>query len=95
MIFVTMFMMLQDSFVKNAISAIDRKLPLINIDDYLFIHDSGAHGYSMGYIYNGRLRSAEILLKENGHFIKIRRAETQMNYFITFDEFPIFNKLKE
>ena len=71
--------------------AIDRKLPEINIGDYLFIHDAGAHGYSMGYNYNGRLRSAEILLKEDGSFIKIRRAETPMDYFITFDEFPIFN----
>ena len=55
-----MFMMLHDSFVKNAISAIDRKLPLINIDDYLFIHDTEDHGYSMGYNYNGRLSSSEI-----------------------------------
>ena len=75
--------------------AIDRKLPEIKIGDYLFIHDAGAHGYSMGYNYNGRLRSAELLLKEDGNFIKIRRAETPMDYFITFDEFPIFKKLKE
>ena len=75
--------------------AIDRKMPGINIGDYLFIHDAGAHGYSMGYNYNGRLRSAEVLLKEDGSFAKIRRAETPMDYFITFDEFPIYNKLKE
>ena len=70
-------------------------MPGINIGDYLFIHDAGAHGYSMGYNYNGRLRSAEVLLKEDGSFAKIRRAETPMDYFITFDEFPIYNKLKE
>ena len=75
--------------------AIDRKLPKINIGDYLFIHDAGPHGYSMGYNYNGRLRSAEILLKKDSSFVKIRRAETPIDYFITFDEFPIFNKLKE
>ena len=56
--------------------AIDRMLPKIEIGDYLFIHDTGAHGFSMGYNYNGKLRSAELLLKENGEVQMIRRAET-------------------
>jgi diaminopimelate decarboxylase len=53
--------------------------------DYLFIHDAGAHGFSMGYNYNGRLKSAELLLKEDGSVQKIRRAETPHDYFATFD----------
>ena len=65
--------------------AIDRMLPEINVGDILFIHDTGAHGFSMGYNYNGRLRSAEILLKEDGSFQLIRRAETPRDYFATFD----------
>lgn len=69
--------------------AIDRQLPEIEIGDYLFIHDTGAHGYSMGYNYNGKLRSAEVLLKENGDFELIRRAETPKDYFATFDCFDI------
>ena len=73
----------------------DRMLPEIEMGDYLFIHDAGAHGYSMGYNYNGRLRSAEVLLKADGSFEKIRRAETPMDYFATFDEFPVYDKLKE
>ncbi|MBE5890938.1 MAG: diaminopimelate decarboxylase [Lachnospiraceae bacterium] len=67
--------------------AIDRKLPKIEIGDYLFIHDTGAHGFSMGYNYNGRLRSAELLLKEDGSVKLIRRAETPADYFATFDCF--------
>lgn len=67
--------------------AIDRKLPKIDMGDYLFIHDSGAHGFSMGYNYNGRLRSAELLLKEDGSVKLIRRAETPQDYFATFDCF--------
>lgn len=67
--------------------AIDRKLPKIEIGDYLFIHDTGAHGFSMGYNYNGRLRSAEFLLKEDGSVKLIRRAETPADYFATFDCF--------
>ncbi len=65
--------------------AIDRMLPKINIGDILVIHDTGAHGYSMGYNYNGKLRSAEILLREDGITEKIRRAETPTDYFTTFD----------
>lgn len=65
--------------------AIDRKLPKIDIGDYVVIHDTGAHGFSMGYNYNGKLRSAELLLKENGEIQKIRRAETPADYFATFD----------
>lgn len=65
--------------------AIDRKLPKIDMGDYLFIHDTGAHGHSMGYNYNGKLRSAELLLKEDGSVELIRRAETLKDYFATFD----------
>jgi len=74
--------------------AIDRELPKIDMGDLLFIHDSGAHGYSMGYNYNGRLRSAEVLLQSDGSFKKIRRAETPMDYYATFDEFDIYKKLE-
>lgn len=69
--------------------AVDRKLPKIEKGDWLIIHDSGAHGYSMGYNYNGRLRSAEVLLKEDGSTELIRRAETPKDYFATFDCFDI------
>ena len=65
--------------------AINRMLPKIDIGDYLVIHDTGAHGFSMGYNYNGKLRSAEILLKENGETKEIRRAETPEDYFATLD----------
>lgn len=65
--------------------AIDRMLPKINTGDYIIIHDTGAHGFSMGYNYNGKLRSAEILLKADGSFKLIRRAETPKDYFATFD----------
>ena len=67
--------------------AVDRKLPEIDMGDYLVIHDTGAHGFSMGYNYNGRLRSAELLLKEDGSVKMIRRAETPEDYFATFDCF--------
>ena len=67
--------------------AIDRKLPKIDIGDLLVIHDTGAHGLSMGYNYNGRLRSSEILLKEDGTTKMIRRAETPEDYFRTLDGF--------
>ena len=73
--------------------AIDRLLPEIEIGDILVIHDTGAHGYSMGYNYNGKLRSAELLLKEDGTVELIRRAETQEDYFATFDCFEIGKKL--
>lgn len=65
--------------------AIDRMLPKIDIGDYLYIHDTGAHGFAMGYNYNGKLRSAEILLKEDGSYQLIRRAETPADYFATLD----------
>ncbi len=74
--------------------AVDRMLPQIEMGDYLFIHDAGAHGFSMGYNYNGRLRSAELLLKEDGSVQKIRRAETPKDYFATFDETPYFDRIK-
>ena len=73
--------------------AIDRQLPKIDIGDLIYIHDTGAHGFSMGYNYNGKLRSAEVLLKEDGSFELIRRAETPADYFSTFDQFPIYKKL--
>ena len=63
--------------------AIDRKLPKIEIGDYLVIHDTGAHGHAMGYNYNGKLRSAELMLKEDGSVELIRRAETIEDYFAT------------
>lgn len=73
--------------------AIDRMLPKIDKGDLLVIHDSGAHGYAMGYNYNGRLRSAEILLKEDGTTQMIRRAETPRDYFATFDCFDILKDM--
>ena len=75
--------------------AVDRSLPKIEMGDILFIHDTGAHGYAMGYNYNGKLKSAEILLKEDGSFEMIRRAETPRDYFATLDCFPIYNKIFE
>ena len=65
--------------------AIQRSLPRIDVGDMVVIHDTGAHGFSMGYNYNGKLRSAEVLLKEDGSFRLIRRAETPKDYFATFD----------
>ena len=65
--------------------AIERSLPEIDIGDSVCIHDTGAHGFSMGYNYNGKLRSAEVLLKEDGSFKLIRRAEKPSDYFATFD----------
>lgn len=66
--------------------AIDRILPKIEKGDYLYIHDTGAHGFAMGYNYNGKLRSAEVLKCEDGSFKRIRRAERPSDYFATFDE---------
>ena len=63
--------------------AIDRQLPKIDMGDYLVIHDTGAHGFAMGYQYNGKLRSAELLLQEDGAVRLIRRAETPDDYFAT------------
>lgn len=65
--------------------AVQRSLPKIEMGDYLVIHDTGAHGSSMGYNYNGKLRSAEILLREDGSTQMIRRAETKEDYFATLD----------
>lgn len=65
--------------------AIDRMLPEIDIGDIVAIHDTGAHGYAMGFNYNGKLRSAELLLKPDGSVKKIRRAETVEDYFSTLD----------
>ena len=65
--------------------AVDRMLPKIDMGDYLVIHDAGAHGYAMGYNYNGRLKSAELLLQTDGNVKLIRRAETLNDYFATFD----------
>lgn len=65
--------------------AVDRMLPAIDLGDIVVIHDTGAHGFAMGYNYNGKLRSAEILLKEDGTFQQIRRAETPEDYFATLD----------
>ena len=72
--------------------AIDRMLPEIQIGDILVLHDTGAHGFSMGYNYNGKLRSAEVLLREDGSHKLIRRAETPDDYFATFDFTPFFKK---
>jgi Diaminopimelate decarboxylase len=71
--------------------AIDRELPKIDIGDLVVLHDTGAHGFAMGYNYNGKLRSAEVLLKEDGSTELIRRAETPDDYFATLD----FSKWKK
>ena len=73
--------------------AIDRMLPKINMGDLLYIHDTGAHGFAMGYNYNGKLKSAEVLLHPDGTFEEIRRAERAEDYFATFSELPIYEKL--
>ncbi|MGC1375925.1 MAG: diaminopimelate decarboxylase [Anaerolineales bacterium] len=65
--------------------AIDRLLPAVESGDLVVIHDTGAHGYAMGFNYNGKLRSAELLLRENGEVLPIRRAETPEDYFATLD----------
>ena len=64
----------------------------MDMGDILVIHDAGAHGFSMGYNYNGKLRSAEVLLKEDGTSQLIRRAETPQDYFATFDFMNLFQK---
>ena len=74
--------------------AIDRMLPAIEPGDLLVIHDTGAHGHSMGYNYNGKLRSAELLLREDGSVSLIRRAETPRDYFATLDCFPVYEKIR-
>jgi diaminopimelate decarboxylase len=70
--------------------AVDRLLPEVDVGDLLVIHDAGAHGHSMGFNYNGKLRSAELLLRENGEVVQIRRPETPEDYFSTLD----FNALE-
>ena len=72
--------------------AIDRMLPKIDIGDTLVIHDTGAHGFAMGYNYNGKLKSAEVLLCEDGTAKLIRRAESPKDYFATFDCFEEFKE---
>ncbi|MFO7815653.1 MAG: diaminopimelate decarboxylase [Halanaerobiales bacterium] len=71
--------------------AVDRDLPKIDIGDTLVIHDTGAHGHAMGFNYNGKLRGGELLLRENGQVVEIRRPETVEDYFRTLD----FDKLKD
>lgn len=73
--------------------AIDRKLPKIDMGDLLVIHDTGAHGFAMGYNYNGRLWSAEVLLKEDGSFQLIRRPQTPKDYFATLDFTEEYRKM--
>ncbi|MEZ3422003.1 MAG: diaminopimelate decarboxylase [Eubacterium sp.] len=73
--------------------AINRRLPEINMGDIVYIHDTGAHGFSMGYNYNGKLRSAELLLCTDGSTKLIRRAETPKDYFSTFDCFDFHKDL--
>ncbi len=73
--------------------AIDRKLPKIDKGDYLFIHDTGAHGSAMGYNYNAKLWCAELLLKEDGSMELLRRAETEKDYFATLDFTGLFKDL--
>ena len=75
--------------------AIDRMLPKIEMGDLIYIHDTGAHGFAMGYNYNGKLKSAEILLKPDKSFELIRRAETPADYFRTFDCFDFYKKVTE
>jgi diaminopimelate decarboxylase len=71
----------------------ERPLPEITLGDLLLIHDTGAHGFSMGYNYNGRLRSAEVLYTGEGKYRVIRRAETPRDYFATLDVDPAAEKL--
>ncbi len=70
--------------------AVDRNLPKIDMGDILYVHDTGAHGHAMGYNYNGKLRSAELLLKESGEVALLRRAETPQDYFATLDVTGLF-----
>ena len=65
--------------------AIDRALPEVKEGDLIVIHDAGAHGHAMGFNYNGKLRSAELLLRKNGEVVQIRRAETPDDLFATLD----------
>ena len=74
--------------------AVDRMLPKTEIGDLLVIHDTGAHGLSMGYNYNGKLRCKEVLWREDGGFELIRRAETPRDYFATLDMDPVWPVLE-
>ena len=65
--------------------AVDRPLPEIEIGDLVVIHDTGAHGHAMGFNYNGKLRSRELLLREDGQVVEIRRAETVEDHFATLN----------
>ena len=65
--------------------AVERPLPKIDVGDLLIIHDAGAHGRSMGFNYNGKLRAGELLLRTDGSIVEIRRAETIDDYFATID----------
>ena len=60
-------------------------MPKIDAGDIVVIHDAGAHGHAMGFNYNGKLRSAELLMRENGDVVQIRRAETEADLFATLD----------
>ncbi len=71
--------------------AVDRRLPEIDIGDLIVLYDTGAHGFSMGYNYNGKLRSAELLLRQDGEVELIRRAETPQDYFATLDVTGVFD----
>ncbi|MCI6639471.1 MAG: diaminopimelate decarboxylase [Pygmaiobacter massiliensis] len=75
--------------------AVDRLLPACQVGDLLVLHDAGAHGYSMGYNYNGKLRCAELLVKPDGSVQMIRRAETAKDYFATFDFTGLFDDIKD
>lgn len=75
--------------------AIDRMLPKIDMGDLIVIHDTGAHGYAMGYNYNGKLKSAELLLKEDKTVKMIRRAERPEDYFATLDFSEYFNAIDD
>ena len=65
--------------------AIDRPMPEMSEGDLIVIHDTGAHGHAMGFNYNGKLRTSELLLRANGEVMSIRRAETVEDYFATLE----------
>ena len=73
--------------------AVDRLLPQVEMGDLVVIHDTGAHGRSMGYNYNGKLRCGELLLEEDGSVQLLRRPETPKDYFATLDHTGLFNDL--
>ena len=79
---------LQDVVVEDVAEVVvDPEIPVVEPGDLVVLHDAGAHGHAMGFQYNGKLRSAELLLQEDGSFRMIRRAETLADYFATLD-FP-------